>query len=67
MASDINQPKEREFNLSDKIWTEPCGCQQINVDNVKEFIKRLKEWKDQENIIQIPEQDLDKLAGKSLI
>ena len=35
--------------------------------DVEEFIKKLKEWKDQEDIIQIPEYDLDKLLGDKLI
>lgn len=35
--------------------------------DVEDFIKELKEWKDQEDIIQIPEYDLDKLLGDKLI
>jgi len=41
----------------------PC----IYYAHVMDFIKKLKEWKDQEDVIQIPEQDLDKLLGNRLI
>jgi len=35
---------KKEFNLSNKIWKEKdCKCNHIHIDNVKEFIRLLKE------------------------
>lgn len=61
--------KGKEFNLSEKIdfvnkkynyegW--------IFVEDVKEFIRRLKEHKNYLGVIKITEKELDKLAGEKL-
>jgi hypothetical protein len=49
MASDINQPKEREFNLSEKIEDVTGSIDAIenidafiDIEDVKEFIKTIK-------------------------
>lgn len=68
-----------KFNLSDKIWSEheikvKLADDVISVNNVKEFIKRLKDeymkyrdsFKTLEDYYRIFD-DMDKLAGKKLI
>lgn len=59
--------KQEEFNLSEKIWIDKCGCKQINIDNVKEFIRLLREsyiihHSDDYWLIEF----VDKLAGDKL-
>lgn len=62
---------ENEFNLSEKLWQNPNDWSfNIDANDVKEFIKKLKEEsfaiKDGTmNVILI--SDLDKFAGEKLI
>ena len=66
---------KKEFNLSDKIWSEheikvKLADDVISVSNVKEFIKRLKiDFKEYLNIskgINDVDYIIDKLAGDKL-
>jgi len=65
---------EKEFNLSDKIWKEKdCKCSHINIENVQEFIRLLKELDsptldldDGKHYIHITIEDIDNLAGDKL-
>ena len=42
-----------EFNLSEKIGFEGTYHEAFGIDDVKEFIKRLKDWKVEQKVINI--------------
>ena len=62
-----------EFCLSDKIDTIAYSHYQddyISLENVREFIKRLKEFNngwDDEQVKKIMNEEIDKLAGEKLV
>jgi hypothetical protein len=70
--NDINQPMEEEFNLSNYIQNVDDFCLAIDVDDVKEFIRRLKEEFMKEDgtgyLSSYFNRDkiIDKLAGEKL-
>ena len=68
---------KEEFNLSNKISLYPIGKNQIHIDDIKEFIKRLKEQIDEWEYYEkrFPHKEtkwnrikmrIDKLAGDKL-
>lgn len=60
--------KEKEWNLSDKIWRETVLNEAITVSDVREFIRRLKEDYFGSDVIQKAfNKRVDKLAGKGLL
>ena len=57
---------KKELNLSETMWDDSGkGDWQVNVDDVKEFIKLLKKGNEEGETIHF--YQLDKLAGKELI
>ena len=59
----------KEFNLSeqeDTIRTAGETCFVFYEEDVKEFIRKIKEFKEDEEYIYIPIKVLDKLAGDKL-
>ena len=63
----IKNNKMKEFNLSEKLfiydeWQSPC----IDEEDVKEFIKRLKEVFNPQFEDDWAERQIDKLAGDKL-
>ena len=58
-----------EFNLSEKITSDlyNCGETVLQVEDVKEFIRRLKERvKNQLETMETVDEIIDKLAGEKL-
>ena len=60
---------KKEFNLSEKIWFDKRGWAHIKYENIKEFIKKLKEitkyWISTDEFEEW-EKQIDKLVGDDL-
>ncbi len=63
----------KDESLSDKIWINPyAGVDSLDIKDVKEFIKKLKEemfksWQENKWSYQLIKYKIDKRAGKELI
>ena len=58
---------EKKFNLSERSWIDELGGINFTIDEIKEFIKKLKQKIKGDSHWKWTFQEIDKLAGDKLI